>query len=265
MLLGIIGCGKMGSALLEGALAKGIMGPEKIFVGAPGRASSQAFAEKHGLESLETVALASHCDAVLLAAKPHQLPSILNELSDVDLSDTLLISVAAGVTISSIQEMVGSSAPVIRAMPNTPSLIGEGASAFASSPEVAADQIDFCQDFLSSVGICHRVEESLINAVTGVSGSGPAYIYLVIEALADGGVRQGLPRDVALSLATQTVLGSAAMVRDTGLHPAQLKDQVTSPGGTTIAALSSLEAAGTRAAFIDAVAAAKKRADELGS
>ncbi len=263
MTLGIIGCGKMGSALLGGALSQGAISHDSVLVGAPDRASSQDFAKAHNLTLADDSTLMEQADAILLCVKPYQIDSVLSSLFH-ERAPKLIISVAAGMTLDSIASATGHpDCPVIRCMPNTPSLVGCGASGYAASESTTSEQIEFADALLSSVGIAERVPENLINAVTGVSGSGPAYIYLIIEALADGGVKNGLPRETALHLATQTVLGAAKMVSETGLHPATLKDQVTSPGGTTIAALATLEKHGVRHALIDAVTAARARAEEL--
>jgi pyrroline-5-carboxylate reductase len=202
---------------------------------------------------------------VVLAVKPQNMAAVLEELRALVRGDQLVISVAAGVTIGSIAQGIGHKARVIRVMPNTPALVGEGASAYSAWPGVSADDEALVQAFLGSVGRVVRVPESLLDAVTGLSGSGPAFVYVMIEALSDGGVRVGLPRDVATLLAAQTVLGAAKMVCETGLHPGVLKDQVASPAGTTIAGLLALERAGVRGALMDAVEAAARRSAELAA
>ncbi|MBC8125803.1 MAG: pyrroline-5-carboxylate reductase, partial [Gloeobacteraceae cyanobacterium ES-bin-144] len=176
----------------------------------------------------------------------------------------LVISIAAGITVAALETAAASQIRVIRAMPNTPALVGKGAAGYCIGTRATAEDAETARVILGSVGLAVAVPERLMDAVTGLSGSGPAYIYLVIEAMADGGVRQGLPREDALRLAAQTVLGAAAMVLETGKHPAVLKDMVTSPGGTTIAGLAELERRGLRAALIEAVVAASQRATELG-
>jgi pyrroline-5-carboxylate reductase len=174
------------------------------------------------------------------------------------------MSIAAGITIKQIADALGANTRIIRVMPNTPCLVGASASAFAASASATAADVQLAERLLGSVGRSVQVPEKLLDAVTGLSGSGPAYVAVVIEALVDGGVRMGLPRDLATTLATQTVLGSAKMLLDTGMHPAQLKDMVASPAGTTIAGLHALESGGLRAALIDAVEAATNRSKELG-
>ena len=179
-------------------------------------------------------------------------------------SDHVVVSVAAGVPISRIQGALHSATPVVRVMPNTPCLVRAGASAIAISPAVSVEERALAVKLFEAVGTVVVVEERLMDAVTGLSGSGPAYVFQIIEALADGGVKVGLPRDTALTLAAQTVLGAAKQVLETGEHPARLKDKVASPGGTTIAGLHALEAGGVRAAVIAAIEAATKRSEELG-
>jgi pyrroline-5-carboxylate reductase len=182
-----------------------------------------------------------------------------------ELQGKLLISIAAGVSIATLQEYAGPDVRVIRVMPNTPALVHKGSAAYALGVGTTEADAETAEAVFSSVGRAYEVAESLLDAVTGLSGSGPAYVYLAIEALADGGVRMGLPRDLAVQLAAQTVSGAAEMVLRTTLHPAQLKDMVASPGGTTIAGLAVLEAHSVRGAFIEAVEAATLRSRELGA
>jgi len=205
-------------------------------------------------------------DYVFLAVKPQTLRLVLEEIAGAvrENAGGVLVSMAPGWTIGNIQGVLGVKAPVVRIMPNTPALIGKGVIAMSASPQVSAEKAGELETLLGGAGLVDRVEEAYMEAVTGLSGSGPAFAYLFIEALADGGVRAGLPRDKALRYAAQTVLGSAAMVLETGRHPGELKDMVTSPGGTTIAGLCALENGAFRAAAINAVEAAWRRAMELG-
>jgi pyrroline-5-carboxylate reductase len=209
--------------------------------------------------------VAKSSDVLVLAVKPQNMRQVLDELRPAVTADHLVISIAAGITIDSIVQGLGPSSRVVRVMPNTPALVGEGASAYALGPNVGSDDQAVVKAFLDCVGHAVCVGESQLDAVTGLSGSGPAFVYLMIEALSDGGVRAGLPRDVATLLAAQTVLGAAKMVRETGQHPGVLKDQVASPGGTTIAGLHALERSGFRGALIDAVLAATGRSAELAA
>ena len=205
------------------------------------------------------------CDVILLCTKPHDVADSLREISIAGHATPMLaISIAAGITLDALETAASANIRIIRAMPNTPALVGKGAAAYCLGSRATHQDGDCARSLLGAVGLAVEVPERLMDAVTGLSGSGPAYVYLVIEALADGGVRTGLPRADALKLAAQTVLGAAAMVLETGIHPAVLKDMVTSPGGTTIAGLAELERQGLRSALIDAVEVATRRAAELG-
>jgi pyrroline-5-carboxylate reductase len=258
----VLGVGAMGSALVRGWLTAGVLAPDEITVCDLDQAKAQALAAELGVRpAMEPALAAERCDAVLLAVKPADVPAALAAMAPG--GPRLLISIAAGVPIAKLEAGVPGW-PVVRVMPNTPALVGAGASAFALGHGAGAEHAALTERLLSAVGRAWRVKESLLDAVTGLSGSGPAYIYVLIEALADGGVRCGLPRDIAQALAAQTVLGSAKMVLESGEHPGQLKDRVTSPGGTTIAGLAVLEAGGFRSVVIEAVTAAARRSAELG-
>jgi pyrroline-5-carboxylate reductase len=202
-------------------------------------------------------------DCLFLAVKPPNIPQVAHGVSEALDAGKLLVSICAGVTIESLESMFRTRR-VVRVMPNTPCLVGAGASAFSCARGATEEDADLVRRLLAAVGEVVQLDEKHMDAVTGLSGSGPAFIYQVIEALADAGVSVGLTRDVAQQLATQTVLGAATMVRETGAHPAVLKDRVASPGGTTIAGLRALETAGLRAALMEAVAAATRRSAELG-
>ncbi|OYW17530.1 MAG: pyrroline-5-carboxylate reductase [Planctomycetales bacterium 12-60-4] len=207
--------------------------------------------------------LARSSDVIILAVKPQQMASVLVSLQPHLESRHLVVSIAAGVTLKSMSTVLGAAHRLIRVMPNTPCLVGAGASAFALGESATSADAELVQKLVATVGISAQVSESLLDAVTGLSGSGPAFVYLFIEALSDGGVRSGLPRDLATRLAAQTVLGAAQMVLTTQQHPGTLKDAVTSPGGTTIAGLHALEQAGVRGGVMDAVTAAWERSCEL--
>lgn len=189
---------------------------------------------------------------------------VLREIKDVVTSDKLIVSIAAGVTISTIQSLLGSGVRVVRVMPNTPCLVGETAAAYALGANATKADGDVVNSLLSACGVAVPVKESMLDAVTGLSGSGPAYVYIMIEAMADGGVRMGLPRQMALQLAAKTVLGAAKMVIETAEHPGMLKDKVASPGGTTIAGIEALEKGSFRATVMSAIRAATERSKELG-
>jgi pyrroline-5-carboxylate reductase len=264
--IGFIGGGQMAKALAGGAVRAGLVKPEQLLIAEPNAHQQEAFTATIGKVQLcdhghEVLAA---CDRVVLAVKPQVLQQIGGELGRRVESRHLLVSIAAGISLTQLQELF-STKRIVRVMPNTPSQVGAGAAGIAADGNVSESDVAWVEQLMNAVGTSVRVPDRLLHAVTGVSGSGPAYIYLVIEALSDGGVAQGLPRDLATKLAAQTVLGAAKMVLDTGLHPGQLKDQVTSPAGTTIAALRHLEQAGLRSAMIEAVAAAAERSEELGS
>jgi pyrroline-5-carboxylate reductase len=263
---GFIGAGKMATALIRGMLHAGLARPGDIIASDPVAAAREGLARETGIEVAEdNRPVAERSEVIVLAVKPQSMPQVLAQLGPAITPRHLTISIAAGITIASLAEGLGAGRRVVRVMPNTPALLGAGASAYAVGPGVEPVDEALVGSFLESVGRVVRVPESMLDAVTGLSGSGPAFVYLVIEALSDGGVRMGLPRDTATLLAAQTVLGSARMVLETGLHPGALKDQVTSPGGTTIAGLHALEKGGVRGCLIDAVEAATRRSAELAA
>jgi pyrroline-5-carboxylate reductase len=266
MKLGIIGCGKMGTALVQGAIRAGVVRAADVAGCDPYLKSRESFASATGAAATaDMAAVVAASDVILLCTKPQDIPIALVEaVKTAAGGQRLVISIAAGVTLAALESHTSENFRIIRAMPNTPALVGHGAAGFClGSRALPADAVT-AHSLLSAVGLAIEVPERLMDAVTGLSGSGPAYIYLVIEALADGGVRSGIPRADAVRLAAQTVLGAAAMVLETGEHPAVLKDMVTSPGGTTIAGLAVLEQQGLRSALIEAVGAAVHRAGELG-
>jgi pyrroline-5-carboxylate reductase len=268
----------MGFALMKGAVTSGAGGGARIGFTDVDVSKAQAAAAAMGaaVYASNTEAVEKG-DYVFLAVKPQMLQSVLEEIAPVVSARVaggrapVLVSMSAGWPIGIIQDVVSGGAPakgayrapVVRIMPNTPALVSKGMIALAASPEVPAEQIAELEQILKGAGVVDRLEEQYLNAVTGLSGSGPAFVYLFIEALADGGVRAGLPRDKALRYAAQTVLGSAAMVQETGKHPGELKDMVTSPGGTTIAGIAALEAGAFRGTVMQAVDAAWRRAAEL--
>lgn len=256
----------MGTALIQGAIQSGAVSAADVMGCDPFEKSRNDFAKSTGAEvTTDLSAVAAACDVLLLCTKPHDVRKALGDAVKMAAGQPrLVISIAAGVTLSALEEAAAENFRVIRAMPNTPALVGKGAAGFCLGSRATAEDSKTAQMLLGSVGIAIEVPERLMDAVTGLSGSGPAYIYVIIDALADGGVRVGLPRADAVKLAAQTVFGAAAMVLETGEHPAVLKDMVTSPGGTTIAGLAALERNGLRNALIEAVGAATERATELG-
>jgi pyrroline-5-carboxylate reductase len=263
---GFIGAGKMATALIRGMLKAGIAQAGDIMASDPVAAALEALARETGIEvSGANHPVVERSDVIVLAVKPQSMAQVLAQVGNAVTTRHLTISIAAGVSIASLADGLGAGRRIVRVMPNTPALLGAGASAYALGPGVEPGDETLVRSFLESVGRAVCVPESMLDAVTGLSGSGPAFVYLVIEALSDGGVRMGLPRDTATMLAAQTVLGAARMVLETGLHPGALKDQVTSPGGTTIAGLHALERGGVRGSFIDAVEAATRRSAELAA
>jgi pyrroline-5-carboxylate reductase len=267
MVLGVIGCGKMGSALVTGAVRSGVIKPEAVYGMDTIPAAVSHFTAETGANACDSlVQLAAACDTFLLATKPQDVGPVLKDLAQaLQSKPALVISIAAGLKISTLESYLPENVRVIRTMPNTPALVGQGASAFSPGSRATSEDSAATSALLSSVGLALEVKESLLDAVTGLSGSGPAYGFLMIEALSDAGVRCGLPRPEATQLAAQTLLGAATMVLQTGMHPGALKDMVTSPGGTTIAGLAALEKNGLRFALIDAVTCATKRSIELSN
>jgi pyrroline-5-carboxylate reductase len=263
--IGFLGAGRMATALARGWLAAGLAAPEHIIASDPLPQAREAFAGRDGLrttgDNREVVAAS---DLLVLAVKPQAMKSLLAEVRPAVGPRHLVVSIAAGVTLRQLADGLGPDRRLVRIMPNTPCLVGASASGYAAGDTAPADDLALVERLMNAVGRAYRLPEALLDAVTGLSGSGPAFVYVIIEALSDGGVRMGLPRDVATALAAQTVLGSAKMVLETGLHPGVLKDMVASPGGTTIAGLHALERGGLRAALMDAVEAATRRSAELG-
>lgn len=252
----------MAAALAGGWIRSKTLEPDRILAADPSPLARDSFERATGCRAIadnaEAVAAAQ---TVVLAMKPQQFASAVASLRVGP--ETLVVSILAGVRLQRLAEAFPH-ARLIRVMPNTPALVGQGASAYAMGPRTSGNDAALVETMFAAVGRVVAVEERLLDAVTGLSGSGPAYVYVLIEALSDGGVRMGLPRATALSLAAQTVLGAAEMVLRTNEHPAVLKDRVASPGGTTIAGLAALEEAGFRSALIAAVEAATRRSEELG-
>lgn len=263
--IGFIGAGNMAGAMIRGLVQSGIPG-RRLMAFDVDRGKLAALQQAHRLRPAKTNReLVQTCAAVVLAVKPQVMEAVLGELGPVAKGGPLVLSIAAGIPIRLLGRHLGPEARIVRAMPNQPALIGQGVSGFYAGPKARPADKALARQILSSLGaVIEFGNESLLDAMTGLSGSGPAYVYLVIEALADGGVKMGLSREAALELAARTVAGAAEMVLATGEHPAKLKDLVTSPGGTTIAGLAVLERARVRSALIEAVEQATRRAQELG-
>jgi pyrroline-5-carboxylate reductase len=255
----------MAQALARGWLNAGLARPETCRASDPSEAARLAFHHATGcLAVADNGVVIDDSDVLVLAVKPQALAELLAEARPL-LRGQLVVSIVAGATLGRLAEGLGPACRLVRVMPNTPCLVGASASGYSAADGAAPEDVALVDRLLNAVGRAYQLPEGLLDAVTGLSGSGPAFVYLVIEALSDGGVRVGLPRDVATALAAQTVLGAAKMVLETGSHPAALKDMVTSPGGTTIAGLHALERGGVRGALMDAVEAATRRATELGA
>jgi pyrroline-5-carboxylate reductase len=262
--IGFLGAGRMATALAAGWLRAGLLSADRARASDPVPAARAAFTRDTGLPAgPDNVSVVASTDVLILAVKPQNMAALLAEVRPALTAAHLVLSIAAGVTLKQLTSGLGT-ARIIRVMPNTPCLLGASASGYSLGEGATPDDLALTDRLFNAVGRAFRLPEHLLDAVTGLSGSGPAFVYVMIEALADGGVRVGLPRDVAQALAAQTVLGAARMVLETGRHPGALKDEVASPGGTTIAGLHALERAGARGALIDAVVAATSRATELG-
>ncbi len=263
--IGFLGAGKMATALARGWLQAGLVTPTAVSASDPVPQARAAFTKETGLAAVDDNRQVAKLHKVLvLAVKPQNMPALLADIRPAVTAEHLVISIAAGVTLGQLADGLGAGRRLVRVMPNTPCLVAASASGYAAAASATGADLQLVDRLLGSVGKAFALPEKLLDAVTGLSGSGPAYVFVLIEALSDGGVRMGLPRDVATQLAAQTVFGSAKMLLETGQHPAALKDQVASPGGTTIAGLHALERAGLRAALMDAVEAATLRSADLG-
>ncbi len=263
--IGMLGTGNMASALVRGLLSSNTLRPHQIRGSAVSAEPLAELEQKYGIKTTTNNSeLLAWANVVVLAVKPQVIDRVLDQVAGDFSSDTLVISVAAGVPIRSIEARLPAGARVLRAMPNTAAIALAGATGVAPGSRATPEDVKFTKALFDAIGRTVVLDESLIDAVTGLSGSGPAYIMLIIEALADGGVKVGLHRETALLLAAQTVYGSAKLLLETGEHPGRLKDMVTSPGGTAIAGLHTLESGGLRRTLIDAVEVATKRAIELG-
>jgi pyrroline-5-carboxylate reductase len=261
--LGIVGGGVMAEAILSRLLDRGTYQSNEILVSEPAAQRREYLQQQYGVQVSDDNHLAAAAPVLLLAIKPQIFDRVVSALAPLRTSQ-LVISILAGITIAQLERAFPQQ-PVIRVMPNTPATVGAGMTAVSVGSLVQPEQGRIATEIFQAVGDVVEVPESMMNAVTGLSGSGPAYIAIAIEALADGGVAAGLPRPIADRLAVQTVLGTARAIQESGMHPAQTKDRVTSPGGTTIAGLRKLEQAGFRSALIEAVIAAAQRSKELGS
>jgi pyrroline-5-carboxylate reductase len=263
--IAFLGAGNMAGALIRGLLRAKACVPEQILATDVREERLEFLRGQFGVRTTSDNAAAAHdADVVVLSTKPQVFDRLLTQIAGALRPQTLVVSIAAGVPASAIEARLPPGTRVVRTMPNTPAIVEAGATAIAAGAHATPEDVALVRRLFSAVGVVAQLDESLMDAATGLSGSGPAYIFLVIEALADAGVKVGLHRDVAQILAAQTVLGAAKLLIDTGEHPGRLKDQVTSPGGTAIAGLHTLESGGLRKTLIDAVEAATLRAAQLG-
>lgn len=264
MIIGFIGLGNMANAMIGGMLKQDLIGANEIFGSAKTEATAETMRQRHGIRAgTDNRAVASEADYLFLAVKPVYFPEVIDEIKDIVRESTVVISIAAGKTMAYIEGLFGRRIKLLRCMPNTPALVGEGCTAYTRGPLVTEEEAEQVERMLRSFGTVSLVPESLMDAVVGVSGSSPAYVFLFIEAMADAAVLAGMPRKQAYEMAAQSVLGSAKMVLETGMHPGALKDMVCSPGGTTIEAVQVLEEKGMRAAVMDAMEACIEKSKNL--
>jgi pyrroline-5-carboxylate reductase len=262
--IGFLGAGNMAEALLRGLL-RGHAKPEGILASGPRQDRMDELRQKYGIATTtDNLELVAGSDIVVLAVKPQIMRKVLDEIAEKIRPDALVISIAAGIPIAAIEQRLKPGMRVVRTMPNTPALVDAGATAIAGGGHATKDDLAIAKKIFDAVGVTVVLDEYQLDAVTGLSGSGPAYIFLILEALSDAGVKVGLSRRTSQLLAAQTVLGSAKLLLETNEHPGRLKDMVTSPGGTAITGLHTLEHGGVRTTLIDAVEAATKRSHELG-
>jgi pyrroline-5-carboxylate reductase len=262
--LAILGGGKIGEALLSGLL-RGERTPADIVVAEKHAERADYLVERYGLKALDAPAAVAAARTLVLAVKPQDIDTLLAEIRPAVGPQHVVVSVAAGIPTSHIESRLADGVPVVRCMPNTPALVDEAMTAIAAGAHASEEHLALAESLLAAVGRVVRVPESQLDAVTALSGSGPAYFFYLVEAMIDAGILLGLPRALAAELIVQTAIGSAVMLRDSGEHPVQLREAVTSPGGTTIAAIRELEVHGVRAALLAAIEAAAERSRELGA
>jgi pyrroline-5-carboxylate reductase len=263
--IAILGAGQMGEALLSGLLRSGVVKPAGIIAAARRDARARQLADSYGIEVLSAAAAARRAQTLVLAVKPQDMAALLTEISADVTADKLVISVAAGITTDFIGSRLAGPVPVVRVMSNTPVLVDEAMSVVSPGPHATEEHLEEAERLLRPVGKVIRIPESQQDAATALSGSGPAYVYFLVEAMVDAGILLGVPRANALEMVKQAVFGAATMLRDTGQHPVLLREAVTSPGGTTINAIRELERHGVRAAVLAAIEAARDRGRELGA
>jgi pyrroline-5-carboxylate reductase len=263
-MIAVIGAGKMGEALVSGLLKAGTS-PDDLLITERYEERANELSARYGVKSVSNADAARQADTIVLAVKPQDMDVLLAELAPLVSPDRLIVTIAAGITTSAIERKLAEGVPVVRVMPNTPALVGEAMSAVAAGAHASAEHLERAEELFRPVGKVVRVPESQLDAVTALSGSGPAYVFYLVEAMTDAGILLGLPRSLAHELIVQTVFGAAVMLRETGEHPVALREAVTSPAGTTIAAIRELENHGVRAAFLAALEAARDRSRELAA
>ncbi|HTA10306.1 MAG TPA: pyrroline-5-carboxylate reductase [Streptosporangiaceae bacterium] len=264
-MIAILGAGKMGEALASGLLRAGVVAPGEILAAARRADRAQQLRETYGIEVLPASQAAAKAQTLVIAVKPQDMDALLAEISPVVTPSQLVISVAAGITTAFIGRRLGGDVPVVRVMSNTPVLVDEAMSVISPGPHATEEHLRRAEELLRPVGKVLRIPESQQDAATALSGSGPAYVYFLVEAMVDAGILLGMPRQTALEMVKQAVYGAATMLRDSGEHPVLLREAVTSPGGTTINAIRELERHGVRAAVLAAIEAARDRGRELGA
>lgn len=264
--LGFIGCGNMGQAMMGGIIKAEVFSPEDIMVADINEKSLASVKERYGVcTTRNNVTIAQKSDIIILSVKPEIYPIIIDEIKNHVKEDVIIVTIAAGISLNKAEKMFERKLKIVRVMPNTPALVGEGMSALCPNDKVTEEELNDIIMIFESFGKAQIIEEDLIDVVTAISGSSPAYVFMFIEALADGAVFDGMPRDKAYKFAAQAILGSAKMVLDTGKHPGELKDMVCSPGGTTIAAVAALEEKGFRDAVIYGVKTCTQKSREMSS
>lgn len=262
--IGFIGCGNMGKAMMGGIVKANIVSPESIIVGDLNEKNLSEASKNYGIKiTTDNNEVAKNSDILVLSVKPNLYPIVIKGIKDQVKDDVIIVTIAAGKSIESTEEAFGKKLKVVRVMPNTPALVGEGMAALCPNEVITNEEIEFIANIFNSFGKSEIVSEKLMDVVTSVSGSSPAYVYMFIEAMADAAVLDGMPRDQAYKFAAQAVLGSAKMVLETGMHPGALKDMVCSPGGTTIEAVATLEEKGFRNSVISAMRICTKKSIEM--
>jgi pyrroline-5-carboxylate reductase len=264
-MIAILGAGKMGEALASGLLRSGVVGADEILAAARRPERAKQLHQAYGLEVVTAAEAVERAQTLVIAVKPQDMGGLLDEISPVVTPAKLVISVAAGITTAFIGRRLTGAVPVIRVMSNTPVLVDEAMSVISAGPHATEEHLRRAEELLQPVGKVVRIPESQQDAATALSGSGPAYVYFLVEAMVDAGILLGMPRNDALEMVKQAVYGAATMLRESGEHPVLLREAVTSPGGTTISAIRELERHGVRAAILSAIEAARDRSRELGS